>query len=177
MADDFVVNDNFPRYQEIVDHHEFLVDSVDALFANPGPEFVGATPDEIEASRVLTLSKLEQQSTLSLLACLEAYFRVDYLKRKEGKLKDPLSKSLIKVFNKKKRKASLMEDIIKTWLKSETITHAMYNHVNKAFKFRHWMAHGQYWPMNQSDVAYDFYEVASMIEGVMNSASFHLETS
>ncbi len=42
---------------------------------------------------------------MALLAFLEACFRLDYECRKRLNLKDPLSRAMIKLFNRKKNKA------------------------------------------------------------------------
>lgn len=175
MADAFAVNIDFPRYHEIVDHHDLLARSLNTHFDDAEQDYPGATEEEIANLRSAAHVRIEQQSTAALVACLEAYFRIDYLTRKKKNLKDHLSRRLIKVFNQRKRKASLMEDIVKTWLKNGSLTHADYTRIDKAFKFRHWIAHGQYWPLKMSDVTSDYYEVATIVEAIMNTSSFHID--
>lgn len=174
MADPFEINYAFPRYQEVVDHHDLLRRAVNSHFDVPELAHPGATTRELETFRTSAHLRVERQSTTSLIACLEACFRVDYIHRKKRKLKDLLSKDLIKVFNRRKRKAALMDDIIKAWMKAGALSHADYSRIHKAFNFRHWVAHGQYWHLKKNDTTADYYEIATLVEGIMNASAFHL---
>lgn len=175
MADRFAIDPAFPKYNDVVEHHQLFIHSVNAHFDGPEDRYQGITKGELDRLERNAHSRLEQQSTLALLACLEAYFRVDFTNRKRKNLKDFLSRSLINVFNRKARRAKLMEDIVKGWLKAGALSHAEYDRIDKAFAFRHWLAHGQYWPLKGKAATADFYEIATLVEGVTNTSSFHLD--
>ncbi|KAF1017466.1 MAG: hypothetical protein GAK31_00731 [Stenotrophomonas maltophilia] len=108
---------------------------------------------------------------MALLAFLEACFKLDFANRKRLKLKDSLTKILIKLFNQKHNKAKLMDDIIKGWQKEGLLSHLEYDRINSAFKLRHWIAYGQYWSPEKIK-PHDFLEVAEFVEGLINSRTF-----
>ena len=171
MAKNTSFNGERPSYESIVEHHNTVEESLREYFSRENPTFVGASVLEVSQALSRELERQEQQDVLALVACLEATFRVDYALRKDRNLKDDLSKALIKVFNRRRQKASLGDDIVKTWLKQGTLTHAEYGHIDRVFKFRHWLAHGQYWHPAET-LKRDFYEVSTLVEALQNSKSF-----
>lgn len=175
MAKKNLFNDARPSYESIVEHHSAVEEALRQYFSPGNSAFVSMSAPELSEALDRELEFQEQQNVLTLVAFLEATFRVDYLSRKDRKLKDDLSKALIKVFNRRRQKASLADDIIKTWLRQGTLTHAEYFHIDRSFKFRHWLAHGQYWSPTEM-LKRDFYEVATLVEGLRNSKSFVTQT-
>lgn len=171
MAKDVMFNAERPSYESIVKHHNFAKESLANYFSSGNPEFVGFSEAELSIFREREQAAQSQQDLLAILAFLEATFRVDYISRKRLNSKDVLSKALIRVFNRRRYKAALTEDIIKTWLRIGAISHAENSQIHEAFQLRHWLAHGQYWV--RGDAANrDFYDVAALVEGLINAKVF-----
>jgi hypothetical protein len=68
--------------------------------------------DEIVAELNSRIDELGRSTSLSLLATLEAVFRIDYKERVRKRKKDCLSKALKKIYRAKETRASLEEDIL-----------------------------------------------------------------
>jgi hypothetical protein len=107
--------------------------------------FLGYTQKEIWEQLDERLAEIDKAGALSLMAAIEAAFRVNYLSRVARKKKDPLSKAFRKLFEKKNRRPKLEEEILKTWRNETEIPERVFNQLIEAFKYRHWLAHGRYW--------------------------------
>jgi len=171
MATLVIANRDVPNYGKVVGHHAMAQEAIDLFFSNLNPDYFDLPLAEVERQRILALKTQEVRDMMALLAFLEACFKLDYVNRKQLKLKDGLSKTLIKLFNRKRNKARLMEDIIKSWQQQGLLSHQEYDRINNAFKLRHWIAHGQYWSPDRIR-SHDFLEVAEFIEGLINSRAF-----
>jgi hypothetical protein len=171
MAKDVVFNVARPTYESIVNHHNLAIAALAGYFSEDNTAFVGYSVPELSSLREHEQAAQAQQDVLALLAFLEAVFRVDYISRKRLNLKDGLSKALIRVFNRKRYKATLTEDIVKTWLRADAITHTENSHIHESFQLRHWLAHGQYWT-RENVPKRDFYDIAALVEGLVNAKVF-----
>jgi len=171
MATPVIANPDVPNYSQVVGHHAMAQEAIGLLFSQMNPDYSDFPLGEVKTRHAAALKSQELRDMMALLAFLEACFRLDYANRKRLKLKDGLSKSLIKLFNRKHNKARLMEDIIKGWQHEGLLSHSEYDRINNAFKLRHWIAHGQYWSPDRIK-PHDFIEFAEFIEGLINSCAF-----
>ncbi|MDR6094433.1 hypothetical protein [Stenotrophomonas sp. SORGH_AS_0321] len=171
MAALLIANQDVPTYGQVISHHAMAREAIGLFFSNLNQEYADLPIAEVESRRIRAVKTQELRDMMAPLAFLEACFKLDYASRKRLKLKDRLSKTLIKLFNQKKNKARLMEDIIKSWQQEGFLSHQEYDRINSAFKLRHWIAHGQYWSPDRIR-AHDFIEVAEFIEGLINSRAF-----
>lgn len=171
MATPVAVNPDVPNYAQVVGHRAMAQQAITLLFSTLNSDDSDTPLAEVERKRATAARNQELRDMMALLAYLEACFRLDYSCRKRLNLKDSLSKSLIKLFNRKHNRASLMEDIVKTWQRQGLLSHHEYDRINTAFKLRHWIAHGQYWSPVRIK-SHDFLEVAEFVEGLINSRSF-----
>jgi len=152
-------------------HHAIVRAAIRELFSTSNPANADRPEVDIHAEKLAALKAQELRDMMALLSFLEACFRLDYECRKRLKLKDPLSKALIKLFNRKRNKAGLMDDIVKGWLKEQAISHRDYDRINSAFQLRHWLAHGQYWSPAKIK-PHDLVDLAEFIEGLINADLF-----
>jgi len=86
-------------------HHATVRTAIRELFSTSNPANADRSEAEIHAAGVAALRTQELRDMMALLAFLEACFRLDYECRKRLNLKDPLSRAMIKLFNRKKNKA------------------------------------------------------------------------
>jgi len=107
---------------------------------------------------------LDRMCVLEILATLEAKFRIDYLMRCQKKKRDKLSKAFREIYKKKKNKASLNDDIIRTWKNEFPLHKTRLDKLSKALDYRNWLAHGRYWlPKKSPHIAeYDYLSIYSL---------------
>lgn len=158
-------------------HHLDIETSVRDYFSlrNPRlePRFTGYTPDEIRKELASTLEENERTTCMTILASLEAAFRLDYLQRCYKRLRDPLSREFRALHATKGSRASLEGDIFSAWKRNSTVTASTISELTGAFKYRHWLAHGRYWKPKLGK-KYDYQGVYSLAESVFNSFPFFL---
>lgn len=133
--------------EEIANHYNDLNFSLNQSFIvtkHVPSDYFGFTIAELLGVYNKRLDEIEIQSVFSLLSSLEASFRIDYYERVKQNKKDNLSKELKSIYNRKKEKAKLDEDILNAW-KTHTQEVELISDLKGIFKYRHWVAHGRYW--------------------------------
>lgn len=154
--------------------YSYFSDVTDSVFfyCNPScpnrERFISFTQEEITARYEDIMKEININCSLSVLAHLEAVFRIDYITRsKNKKMKDPLSISLREIYKKKKHKASLEDDILYAWKNNES-PRRIFSDLIGAMKFRHWIAHGRYWDQSLARM-YDFVSIYSLAETIIDN--------
>lgn len=130
--------------------------------------FTGYTVEELLAELHKRLAEEEKSGSFSVLASLEAAFRMDYLNRVYLKKKDALSRSFRAIHKKKNVQASLDEDIFEAWARNTNTSPQIISNLKGAFKFRHWIAHGRYWTPKLGS-KYDYHDICALAELIHNS--------
>lgn len=162
--------DDPPALQQIAAHHAVLEEAIHLYYSqvNPGfPElFEFDTGDEVRAKRNATLQEARTASSMTLLASIEASFRVDYLQRASARKKDHLSRAFRDLYLRKRERASLSDDILQGWQAHSDVTVKLVGEIRGAFGYRDWLAHGRYW-VPKLGRRYDFetiYDLGRTIE-------------
>ncbi|NHK97306.1 hypothetical protein [Rubrivivax benzoatilyticus] len=109
------------------------------------PNFFGYTYHELREELTARLEEEGRMMAMSVLAAIEAAFRVDYLQRVYERKKDPLSREFRRIYKKKGPRAGLEEEILEGWKNETQIPPRLISDLRSAFRFRHWLAHGRYW--------------------------------
>jgi hypothetical protein len=140
--------------REIAEYHNDVVDSL-PIFLRSALEkqdirFLGLTPVEFEAIVSGRIRETELRSTLAILAAVEATLRVDYQRRVEQRLKDPLSKAFRKIRKDQRSRLRFDEDLLELWRQHHPDQKNLVSELRAALHFRHWLAHGRYWEMPSS---------------------------
>jgi predicted CopG family antitoxin len=152
-----------------------FADSRDALRAyyaqRNALKFAGYTVAEINQELEVRLNENALLNSLSLIAFIEAFFRVDFLHRVEKKKKDPVSRVFRALAKRKKKRISLDEDIFETWSEHAIGTKALIGQLRSVFRYRHWLAHGRYWDPKLAQ-NYDYETLFELAEIVYSSFSF-----
>jgi hypothetical protein len=158
--------------EDIFKHYTDIITSLRLYFSAASPDYTtrfgGESKTTVEDGLRDRLSEVDMNYTLSLLASLEASFRVDYLLRCKLKKKDSVSRALRLIYKRKKEWASLEDDILDVWKKNTTVPPRVIGDMIGAFNFRHWLAHGRYWPPKLGR-KYDFFSVYTLTAEVLNS--------
>lgn len=159
--------------QNISIHHLDIESSLKQYFKSKSEErFTGYTEKEISNELLRRKSELSHTSCLSLLAALEAVFRIDYLQRNYNKKKDSLSREFRAIYKKKSTKASLEDDILDAWKENTHGTSQLISDLKGAYKYRHWLAHGRYWQPKMGRSNYDYESIYELTELILNSFPF-----
>jgi len=134
--------------------------------------FLGYSTEEISSDLRDRIQELDYMSSLSLLAALEAFFRIDYLQRNYRKKKYAVSRALLDIYKSKNDRASLEDDILEAWLANTHNTSQIIGELKGAFKYRHWLAHGRYWNPKMGRKIYDYDTIYQISRTVVNSFPF-----
>ena len=162
--------DDHPDLERIAAHHAILEDAIHLYYSSSNPRFAALfefdTPEEVRCKRDFTLYETGAASAMTLLASIEASFRVDYLQRHYAKKKDPLSRAFQSLYREKQQNVSLLDDILDAWKTHSDIRPGLISDIRSAFRYRHWLAHGRYW-VPKLGRSYDFetiYDLACTVE-------------
>ena len=140
--------------EEISDYHTTMVKSFTLYYSDINPNsdqlFFGYSQREVDTLLTKSISELNHNTSLSLLAMLEAIFQTDSERRVKKRLKDVVSKS---IRHKKRmlssgasnKRMSFEKDILRSWVAGEPRHKKIITEVMGTLKYRHWLAHGRYW--------------------------------
>ncbi len=154
-------------------HHIDLENALRLYFSPNAPSYVirfaGSSPSEVAQELQSRLDELDLSSALTILGAVEAALRVDYLQRCYEKHKDTVSRKFRDIFQRRGAKASLDEDILKTWqlLRPESAGEVIA--LRHAFAVRHWLAHGRYWVPKWGTTRYDYTTVYTLAVATFSS--------
>jgi hypothetical protein len=123
---------------------------------------------EVEEIMGLRLTEHSHLTAFSVLAAIEAAFRIDYLQRCDKRKKDELSRAFLKLYAAKGVRASLKNDILQGWKDKSNVPDHIIGDLNGAFNYRDWLAHGRYWKPNLGR-KYDYESVYLLAESVFNA--------
>lgn len=172
MAKKVVFSGKNLELQEAVLHHNDSEDALTLFFSAESPlystRFAGYTLDEMRYELGDRVAELDRNTTMSLLAAVEAAFRIDYLQRCYQKKKDDVSRGFRELYKEKETRASLEDDIFEVWRNNTTGSSQIIGNLRGAFKFRHWMAHGRYWTPKFGQT-YDYLSVYSLALQALSS--------
>ena len=118
-----------------------------------------------------TLDENERNSSLNILAALEAAFRVDFIQRCQGRKRDALSGVFRDVYQKKGLRVSLEDDIFSSWRQIHPELKPYVSSLTSALKYRHWLAHGRYWTRKWGK-EYDYQEIYSLAQSTFDTFPF-----
>jgi hypothetical protein len=134
--------------------------------------------DEVRDLLTSRLEESDRRSRLIVLTSLEAVFKLDFKARCDQRLKDPLSRHFRELKKAKARteankmlrtRFSLDRDILKGWERyGPSVPSALISELRRAFRLRHWLAHGRHWPLkldNKYDFAYLHFMATAVFEG------------
>ena len=133
---------------EIANHYELINSTMANFYLGDSPSFLSryafSTPTQISSEYQGARKEFEMSVCLTILASLEAGFRMDYLHRVDRKLKDGLSRAFIKIYRREKLKVGF-ETILETWKRHAPSSDVYIRELKGALAYRHWLAHGRYW--------------------------------
>jgi hypothetical protein len=165
------------KHSSLEEIEEYYFDSESALncyynFSNVCnmPKFVGYTKKEINNELKSRKEWLDRMCAFEILAMIEARLYIDYLVRSQKKKKDVLSQAFHNIYQKKLDKASLKDDLIKTWKEICPQHKTRLDDLGRALDYRNWLAHGRYWtPTKKPHVLkYDYLGIYMLALDILN---------
>ena len=161
---------------EIAAHHQDLESSLTLYFSAGSPNYLvrfatyaaGEVTDELRER----LKETDLTSSLTVLASVEAAFRIDYLRRCYRRGKDPVSRAFRDIYKEKQRYASLEDEIFEAWTNNSSGVRPIIGELRGAFRFRHWLAHGRYWTPKFGR-RYDFDDIFALADLTLHSFPFY----
>jgi hypothetical protein len=109
---------------EAAQHHNDAEDALGLFFSSVSPSFssrfAGYRSTEVLLELNERVAELDRNTTMNLLAAVEAAFRIDYLQRCYQKKRDAISRQFREIYKKKEARAGLEEDIFEVW-KNNTV--------------------------------------------------------
>ena len=112
--------------------------------------------------------ELERHRSLSALAMCEARVRLDYQKRCRKRFKDAVSRAFRDLYQVRGRQVR-WDDLLDVW-KSHQLDPAsrrVIGELKSAYHYRHWLAHGRYWPLPQT---FTYGQVYRVVEAFLDLA-------
>lgn len=151
----------------LADYQRDAEASLRLYFTSINPDFVvlfaGDRPSDVAAKLADRIHETDMRSALAIMASVEAAFRLDYEWRLKAKKPDAVS---ITFRRHRRRNVRLDEDIWETWKVNHPTTGQLISQLRSAFRFRHWLAHGRYWPAGQK---YDFQTLYILAQAVLTT--------
>lgn len=132
------------------------------------PLFIGLSPTEFDQVIKERIDELGTLSTFSILAAIEARFRIDFDYRIKNRLKDRLSREFIIIQRTKGKNIRFDDELLDYWKTYGNVSKMLISELKGAFKYRHWLAHGRYW-MPKLGRMYDFDDIYSLASTALNT--------
>lgn len=121
--------------------------------------FAFNTENEIREELNKTVNEFDKEISLTLLAAIEAMFKVDFIIRCRIRDKSIVTRKFRELYKVKFDKVSLEEDIIEVWKKYTTELNIAFSELKSLIKYRNWLAHGRYWTLKAGRNNYQYYDI------------------
>ncbi|MDE2989773.1 MAG: hypothetical protein OXU21_01725 [Chloroflexota bacterium] len=164
----------------MAEHHAVVAEAIHLCYTKANPDFetrfAYLTEDEVLAERDERMYEADAASALTVLASIEAAFRVDYLRRCYARYRDGLSRTLRALYQEQGARVSLSDDLLEAWKKHGAMTARLVGDVRSALGYRHWLAHGRYY-VARLGRQYDFASVYNLAREVESAISTQQSTT
>ena len=162
---------------QIAQYYSDIEASVRNYFSSINPRFderfTGYTQQEIEREMYSVLEEHARSTSMSILASLEAIFSMDFLHRCYKRQKDPLSRAFREVHQNKGQRVPPLTDIFSEWQQHSDVSQSVIADLKRAFRYRHWLAHGRYWTPKIGQ-EYDYDDIYTLAESIYSSFPFEV---
>ena len=163
------------KLSEIATHKKAIWSSLTLYFSTASPNYPGRfvtyAANEVTEELRERLKETDLTSSLTVLASVEAAFRMDYLERCYRKGKDPVSRAFRDIYKNKLQHVSLEDEIFEVWANNLPGARPVIGELRGAFRFRHWLAHGRYWTPKWGR-RYNFDDVFALADLTLSSFPF-----
>jgi len=161
------------KLKEIVNHYKDCENSLGFYFSEKNPEIQNILNQYVTDPLVDIkggikflkndrIKELERSSSLVLLTAIEAWFMMDVKNRQKANLTDNLSNELINYITAK-RFILLNDRFLDIWKKHHPSLTSLIGQLKDRFKYRHWLAHGRWFPAKTQKHEYSFEKDISVL--------------
>lgn len=158
---------------QIAQYYNDIEASVRNYFSLSNPQrFAGYTLQEIKREMDSVLEEHARSTSMSILSALEATFRIDFLQRCYKRQRDPLSRAFRTIHSVKGQYVPLT-DIFFEWQLHTNVSKSVIADLKRAFRYRHWLAHGRYWTPKIGQ-EYDYDDIYTLAESIYGSFPFEV---
>jgi len=135
---------------DIAVQQKILQESIRAYYRKPPywlfEEYCNSSKSAFERDLENRCIEVERDGILTLLAAIEALFKVDFFERVYSRKKGHLSRTFRELYKQQTNNRIGLNAIFKEWIDAENGSYSkLINALQGAFKYRHWLAHGRYW--------------------------------
>lgn len=168
-------SESYQEFEDLGEHYDVFVNSMNLYYSELNPAFISQfrlyTREEVEREKEGRLEEIDASLALTLLASIEASFRIDYLQRCYREMEDPLSRKFRELYESKDSHVSFENEILDGWKEHSNVPLTLLEDIKGAFKYRHWLAHGRYW-VPRLGRRYDFSNIFGLALEIDNSFPF-----
>lgn len=154
---------------EINKHHTDVENSVTLYFSDGNPRFSDIfslySPHELLEERNGCLLEHRLSASMTVLAAVEAAFRIDFELRCRSTNPDPISDRFGMMRGRRKQHSiSFTREILREWEQGYPKGAGSVSAMREVFRFRNWIAHGRYWVPDVDKIDYgDVYALAESV--------------
>ena len=153
--------------EEISKQYTNVENSVTLYFSNGNPRFSEIyslySPGELVEERNGCLLEHRLNASMTVLAAVEAAFRIDFELRCGNANPDPISNRFRMLRRgRMQHSISFTREILHGWEKEYPSGADVISAMREAFQFRNWLAHGRYWVPDIAKI--DFGDVYALAE-------------
>ena len=181
--DKFRIAPQFYSLQDIKLYYDNSLRSIECAYSasenlNYTTRFLGKSEKEVREEVLWVKKELSHLCSMCVMAYLESLFRIDSFVRVKHKCKGNITAEIKKLL---KGKSSIplvrFEDILDVW-KAENMDKAeLFREIKSHFMFRHWIAHGRYWKLDDNiDTHFDFIDVFMLAQQVESQLGTEIRT-
>ena len=164
-------NEHLPL-ETISKHYSSVEASIELYFSHSNPRFSQIfqfySRQELLGERVACLLEHELGTSMTILAAIEAAFRIDFELRCQSMNADTISSQLRQIQRgRMQHSISFAGDILNGWDQAFPAGRETISAMRDAYQFRNWLAHGRYWipDINRFDYG-DLYALAENVFAV-----------
>jgi hypothetical protein len=165
---------------EVAEYHRDAESSLRLYFTPNNPRFIarfaGYVPSKVDEELADRLNETDMRSALAVMTRIEAAFRIDYRLRCRKKRADGISIAFRRLHKTYGERVSLEDKIFEIWRSEQPGTSSLIGELKGAFRFRHWLAHGQHFQPKLRG-KYDYQSVYLLAVNVLAQFPLFVENS
>lgn len=167
---------------EIKEYYDCSARAIDYEYSESNPhyevDFVGRSKKDVETEAGNVKKELSHVCGMCVMAYIESLFRIDCYVRANHKYKGELTGKIIEMLRDKKSIPLIrFEDLLGVWKDAFSDEADLFRDINSCLKFRHWIAHGRYWKLDDNiDVHFDFDDVFRLAKRIEETLGTELRT-
>lgn len=181
--DKFRIAPNLYTLPEIETYYNCSRKSIDCMYSSSdnrkyAEQFFGRSEAEVQEEANRIRKELSHVCSMCVMAYIESLFRIDSFVRIKHKCKGNIT-GKVKALLQKKKSIPLVrfEDLLDVWKEEYETETLLFRAINNSLKFRHWIAHGRYWRLdNDIDLHFDFVDIFLLAQQVESALGNELRT-